>query len=142
MYVFRAHQGDDHQGQQNAGKGGQGVVQAHQHIIHNTAKVPGEGAGGGAEDGADENRQNGDEEGGPRPLHHAGEDIPAKVVRPEGVLETGGQVFFAAGHGGGGVGGPDRSQEEGRGQKTGNGKARQEEAVHLLFHRVRNCHCL
>ena len=81
------HDRHDDEGDENSGKGAQGVHKAHDDFIHGAAKVP----CGKSQDGGDHRRAadgcGGDKEREPRPGDSPGEDIPSHAVGAEQVLE-------------------------------------------------------
>ncbi|MPM25681.1 hypothetical protein SDC9_72180 [bioreactor metagenome] len=121
--------GHAHQRQQNAGESGDGVVQAHQCLVHRPAEIPGQRPDEGAEDSADCHRSPGHQSGESRAPEDAAEYVPAKVVRSEQMGKRRGQKRFPAAHGGGVVGRPHRAQQNQGQQNTRNDTAREKAGV-------------
>ena len=86
----KAQHGDEHQGDQNIGEGGEGIVDAHQDLVHHAAEIARESTDDDAHHAADQNGAGGDEEGRTDTHHRAGENITPEVVRTEQVAKRGG----------------------------------------------------
>ena len=126
-----AQQGDEHQRQQDTGKGGDSVVDPHQQLVHQPAEITGQGAHQRSHHGADGHGAGADEEGGAGAHHDPAENIPAEIVRTEQVPQGGRSEFLAAGHGRGGIGRPEAAhQRHGRDDRR-DGKADAE--IVILF---------
>ena len=132
--LARPQDGDDHQGQQDTGKGRQRVVQAHQDLIGQTAEVARQGADGRTADGADGHRGQGNDGSGPRALKHPAENVPAEFIGPHQMVERRPCQLGPHRHGLGIVGRPEHPQQDQRRQESGQNQARPQVAVHVLFH--------
>ncbi len=87
----RAEKGDDGEDQEEGGKTEHDVDEPHQDAVDPPPVEPGdephEEPDGGGDPGGDEPDLHGD----PRPVDHAGEDVPSQFVGPQGMLRGGGR---------------------------------------------------
>ena len=129
LVLTHADDSDEHQGQQDAGKSGDGVAHPHEDQVGRAAEVAGETADDGADDPADEHHAQGNEEGAACALHNSGEQFAPEVVGSQGMAQAGRHKLLPAGHLRGSVGSPDEPHQNERRHKGGNNGAADEEVV-------------
>ena len=128
--------GDKHQRQQNAGEGGQRVVDAHENLVHHAAEIAGERADQRAHDTADTHGAQRDEERGAHAHHHAAENVPPEVIGAEQVAQGRRQEFFAAHDGRRVIGCPHIAHQRQHRHDGGDGKSDAEGDAFLLQQHV------
>ena len=114
----------------------EGIVQAHEHLIHNAAEVAGERAHQHPDAAAQQHGGKCDHSGGARALQHAAENVPPEVVGSHQMGKTWGRKLGRAGNGRGVVGRPEKAQQDQRRHHAGKNQPRRqiEAAVHPFFH--------
>ena len=132
VLVAGAQDTDDDQGQQDAGKGGEGVVEAHEDLVHHAAEIAGEGAHHRAAHSADGHGGGGDGEGGAGALQHAAEDVAAEIVRTHKVMEGGAGQLGPRHHDGGVIGRPEIAHHDHQRHKARQQEARFQISVQAL----------
>ncbi len=137
--VFSAPQDtDDHQGQQDTGECGQGIVEAHQDLIRRAAEIARQGTHRRAAHHADGHCAQGNKGGGSRPPEHPAENIPAEFVGAHQMLPGRALELGALHHGVRVIGRPERPDHDQHQQDPAEDQARPEVGVAFpsLFHRL------
>jgi hypothetical protein len=134
LILAAAEKGDEHQRQQDAGKGGDAVIEAHEYLVHPAPVIAGQPADEDPRCQADGHSGGGDDKGGTCPLHHTGEDIPPEVIGAQDMLETGGGHPRRAIHPIGVIGRPERPDQDDQQHKARDDHARSEIFISSVYH--------
>ena len=130
-----SHHADNDQSQQDTGKGGNGVTNSGQDHVGRTAIVAAQAANENTGQAADGHHADSNQKGRARPLEHPAEDIPAKVVGAQQMLQ-GGRLHLGGGvHLGRTVGGPNVPHQNEQRHHQRDAAADIEKGVPCFFHR-------